>query len=194
MTPLHLVSQLPPPVFGDDSKITKTAQLLLEHGASVHVRNKYGQTPLHLASHFVLAGVVVFLLESGAGVDVRDNTNNTPLHYALSSPIKREFSESHPRIIWSAVKTTKLLLERGANLQMKNINGETPFQVALRSEVQWIVNLVAYDLQNRQAVSSVDRVSSFHVHVPKHRRFVPFLSLLKCDTRLLNDTFLTSCR
>jgi len=174
MTPLHLVSQLPPPVFGDDSKITKTAQLLLEHGASVHVRNKYGQTPLHLASHFVLAGVVVFLLESGAGVDVRDNTNNTPLHYALSSPIKREFSESHPRIIWSLVKTTKLLLERGANLQMKNINGETPFQVALRSEVQWIVNLVAYDLQNRQAMSSVDRVSSFHVHVPKHRRFVPF--------------------
>ena len=176
MTPLHLVSQLPPPLFGDDSKITKTAQLLLEHGASVHVRNKYGQTPLHLASH-VLAGVVVFLLESGAGVDVRDNINNTPLHYALSSPLTRRFSESHPRImIRSLVKTTKLLLERGANLQMKNVNGETPFQVALRRELQWVINLIAYDLQNRQAMSSVDhdRVGTLQVHVPKYRRFVPF--------------------
>ena len=71
MTSLLLVSQSRLPIFGDDSRITTTAQMLLEHGASVNVRNKYGLTPLHLASHHGLSEIVEFLLKFAADVDAR---------------------------------------------------------------------------------------------------------------------------
>ena len=155
MTPLHLISHSPPPVFGDDSQITKIAQLLLKKGASVHARNKHGHAPLHLASHHGLSGVVEVLLKFGADVNARDKINNTPLHFAISSPFTRGFSESHPgspQMNWSVIRTTKLLLAHGANLQIQNVIGETPFHVALRRRELFIFNLLTQHVNNDQAV------------------------------------------
>jgi len=141
---------------GDDSKITKTAQVLLEHGASVHLRNKNGQTPLHLASQRILSGIVEFLLKLGADVDARDNSNITPLHLAISSPFQRRLSKSsldNSPLLWSVITTIKLLLENGVNLQMQNDKGETPFQVALTRGEQEIIHVLSGYVQNDQAMS-----------------------------------------
>jgi cytohesin len=155
MTPLHLISHSSPPVFGDDSQITKIAQLLLKKGASVHARNKHGHVPLHLASHHGLSGVVEVLLKFGADVNARDKINSTPMHFAISSPFTRGFSESHPgspQMIWSVIRTVKLLLAHGANLQIQNVIGETPFHVALRRRELFIFNLLTEHVQNDQAM------------------------------------------
>jgi len=155
MTPLHLVSQNQ---WGDHSQkqITKTAQVLLEHGASVHMQNKYGQMPLHLASQHVLSGIVEVLLKFGADVDARDNNNITPLHFAVSSPFQRGYSKSlvdNSPLLWSVIKTVKLLLGNGANLQMQNDKGETPFQVALRRGEHDILDVLSDYVKNDQAMS-----------------------------------------
>jgi len=155
MTPLHLVSQNQ---WGDNSQkqITKTAQVLLEHGASVHMRIKYGQMPLHLASQHVLSGIVEVLLKFGADVDARDNNNITPLHFAVSSPFQRRYSKSlldNSPLLWSVIKTVKLLLGNGANLQMQNDKGETPFQVALRRGEHDILDVLSDYVKNDQAMS-----------------------------------------
>jgi ankyrin repeat protein len=155
MTPLHLISRSPPPVFGDDSQITKIARLLLKKGASVHARNKHGHVPLHLASHHGLSGVVEVLLKFGADVNARDKINSTPMHFAISSPFTRGFPESHPgspQMNWSIIRTTKLLLAHGANLQIQNVIGETPFHVALRRRELFIFNLLTQHVQNDQAM------------------------------------------
>ena len=152
MTPLHLVSQA---CWASDSKITKTAQLLLKHGASVNVRNKNGQMPIHLASQHGLSGVIQLLLKSGVDVDARDNSNMTPLHFAVSSPFQRGFLKSHPDnspLLSSVVKTIELLLEHGANLEIQNDKGETPFQVALRRGEQEIIDVLSGYVQNDQAI------------------------------------------
>jgi ankyrin repeat protein len=168
MTPLLLALQDPYNISGDDSQITKITQLLLEHGASVHVRNKDGQMPLHLASQHGVSRVVKLLLEFGADVDARDNGNITPLHFAvLSSPLGAfrcgsHVSESNISVVstpdnspsrtptlWSIVETIKLLLRHGANLQMQNDEGETPLQVALSRGGQRIIDVLSsHDVRN----------------------------------------------
>jgi len=145
MTPLLFVSQNP---WGDNYQNTKSAQLLLEHGASVHVRNKNGQMPLHLASQHVLTGIVEILLNLGADVNAQDNSNITPLHFAVSSPFQRGLSKSlllddDSPPLWSVIKTIKLLLGNGANLQMQNDKGETPFQVTLRRGEHVILDVLS---------------------------------------------------
>jgi len=146
MTPLLLVFQYN---LGDHIRITKTAQVLLKHGASVHVRNKNGQMPLHLASQCGLSGIVEFLLKFGADVDARDKSNSTPLHFAVSvsSPFQRRFYKSHHKfpLLSRLIKTIKLLLEHGANLRLQNNKGETPLQVALRRGEQEIIDVLVSD-------------------------------------------------
>jgi len=152
MTPLLLVLHTR---WARDSQIATISRLLLEHGASVHVRNKNGQMPIHLASQHGRSGIVQLLLKSGADVDARDNSNITPLHIAVSSPFQRRFLKSHldsSPLLSSVIKTIKLLLEHGANLQMQNDKGETPFQVALRRGEQKIIDVLSGYVQNDQAI------------------------------------------
>jgi len=156
MTPLLFVSQARHCSSGNDPKITKTALLLLEHGASIHVRNKNGQMPLHIASQLGLSGIVELLLKFGADADARDIRNITPLHFAVSSPFQHGLFKSSlddSPLIFSVIKTIKLLLEYGANLQMKNDKEQTPFQVALRRGEQDIIDVLSDYVQNDQAIS-----------------------------------------
>jgi len=54
-------------------------KILLAHGASVNVKNKEGQTPLHSAEDPTIAQL---LIDHGANVAEKDNHGNTPLHLA----------------------------------------------------------------------------------------------------------------
>jgi ankyrin repeat protein len=117
-----------------DACATAAAQVLLKHGASVHVRNKNGQTPLHLASQHGLFGMVALLLKFGADMDAQDDDNMTPLHFAvhLSSEPDYFLYSSDESKYDKAVKVITLLLKHGVNVQVQNNNGETPLQVASR--------------------------------------------------------------
>jgi len=66
----------------EDTRFFGVAELLLEHGANVHVQNKDGLTPLHLAALGGHTGVAKLLFERGANVDVQNNEGKTPLQVA----------------------------------------------------------------------------------------------------------------
>ena len=112
-TPLHLVSH---------NGCPEIALLLLQRGASVHVRNNKGQTPLHLSSKNVIepsdSGVTIArsLLEYGADVDAHDHKYSTPLHLA----------SFHGRF-----KVAQLLLKHGANVHVRDSEGRTPLHVLM---------------------------------------------------------------
>ena len=57
-------------------------KLLLKLGANLNVRNKSGDTPLHIAVEEGRIEIVEILLEAGADIQVEDHENNTPLHLA----------------------------------------------------------------------------------------------------------------
>jgi len=122
---------------------SSAVKLLLEHGASVHVRNKNGQMPLHLASQSRRSDVVASLLMLGADVDAQDNNHMTPLHFALSSRSPYRFiefdvegngrvMEAKPEVEMDeeALRAIELLLGHGANVHLQNDRGKTPLQIA----------------------------------------------------------------
>ena len=68
--PLHDASAA-----GDIAEVKR----LLDAGADVNAKDKYGETPLHWTSVSGRAEVVKVLLSSGAYVNPRDNNGHTPL-------------------------------------------------------------------------------------------------------------------
>jgi ankyrin repeat protein len=92
------------------------AQLLIERGAEVDPRDKYGLTPLHYASRRGRVGVSRVLIDHGA-VNARKFNNWTPLHSS---------------VYHGYLELTELLLERGANVHVLSDEGLTPYQLSLQ--------------------------------------------------------------
>ena len=62
------------------------AQVLLEHGADVTLRDDTHSTPLHLAASNPDLEIARLLIKHGADVNARNRSNLTPLHLASSPP------------------------------------------------------------------------------------------------------------
>jgi ankyrin repeat protein len=147
-TPLHLASYC-----GG----VKVAQLLLDHGVNINVRDEMGRTPLHESLINLCDGpdydyyidAVRFLLDHGADVGALDNNRSTPLHVVSeygnvkASRLLLErgadvdaLDNDHSTPLHMAsqhgnVKAARLLLERGANAHAQNKNNQTPIQLLM---------------------------------------------------------------
>ena len=71
-TPLHRA-----PRIREDS--VKIMQMLVESGAELDARNKFGKTPLHVAVEREDVEGVKWLVRAGCRLDVRDNRGKTAL-------------------------------------------------------------------------------------------------------------------
>jgi len=75
-------------------------------------KNERGQTPLHVAArHSGSEYVMVWLLVNGADVNATDLNGSTPLHLSVAAKQK---------------SLTKILLQRGALLDVRNLAGKVP--------------------------------------------------------------------
>ncbi len=85
-TVLHTAS-----FFSNELTDEVVSRLLLKNGAKVNVKNKFGQTPLHLAAHPMQGGVepnvdnIELLLQHGADVNAIDKKGQTPLDIAIKN-------------------------------------------------------------------------------------------------------------
>jgi ankyrin repeat protein len=95
------------------------AKLLLEQGADMKACASQGMTVLHCAVCGENASLLTFLLDNGAleVIDVTRNDGDTPLHVAGVSDKRLPLAQ--------------ILVERGARLDIKNINGQTPYEYAI---------------------------------------------------------------
>ena len=157
-TPLHLASY-----FGG----FKVAQLLLNRGVNINVRDAQCRTPLHEAltnlsntveDYFVDA--VRFLLDHGADVEAEDNNHSTPLHV---------ISE------YGNVGAARLLLEHGARVDALDKDHSTPLHVASpRGNVE-IARLL---LEHGADVHALDGNRSTPLHVASESGSVEVARLL----------------
>ncbi|KAH9046654.1 ankyrin repeat-containing domain protein [Lactarius hengduanensis] len=103
----------------------EAVQVLLEHNADVNMRSNKGETPLYVTvyntnDHSETFEKLQRLLELGADPNACDNNHSTPLHQASSKGL---------------LEVARLLLSYGANVDEKDGEGRTPFQVANGQEM-----------------------------------------------------------
>ncbi len=128
--------------------------------------DKYGATPLHLASLSLAYESAELLIEHGANVNSRfiagGNWNkrvngSTPMHFALNAanPNIKELEE-----------IVTLLLKAGANKDLKNGKGETVLDIATK-------NRISADEWKLAGLSTVTNYSSIIEIINKPLRIIP---------------------
>ena len=111
----------------------EVAELLLEHGASVHVRGRTGKTILlNVLSHSQrdLASVVKLLLKHGADVNARDNALKSSLH--LLAQYKGD------------LEVAQILLKHNADVHCQDDNGKTPLHTLLEGPVRYKADVLEH--------------------------------------------------
>lgn len=95
----------------------ETIRLLVERGANINIKDKYGRTPLHLLALFKRGEVVDLLLELGADINSKDEDGLTPLQSAVK--------EGSPG-------TLRALLKHNPDLEQKDRYGQSLLDLAFR--------------------------------------------------------------
>ena len=121
------------------------AELLVSQGADPNVVDKYNDTPLMTicqnADEIDPTDLIILLIDNGAHVNKKDDTRDglTVLSYVVAI---------------GDYELTKLLLEHGADPNIKDALGETVLSVALRSRFMDIVDLLRGHIRSTKIQSS----------------------------------------
>ena len=102
-------------VKGKTSK--EVINFLLEKGMEINQQDSDQRTPLYYANDPLPVSI---LLEKGAEIDHQDSVQDTPLHFAIDE---------------GAIEKIFLLLENGANYNLKNAEGDTAFDLLHAEDV-----------------------------------------------------------
>ena len=94
-------------------------QAFMDLGLSVMEHNKFYDTPLHHTTDF---DTVVWLVDAGASGSAPNDSGDTALHYAVDHGTE-------------SIRVVEFLLARGADVNVKNINGFTPLHLALNLDM-----------------------------------------------------------
>lgn len=94
-------------------------KILVENGANVNIKNKYGNTPLNVALDF---SAVSLLIENGADVNQK-----TPLIGFVKQTIYTTMEDE----IEELIKIIKLLIENGADVNIPDNRGNTALMILL---------------------------------------------------------------
>jgi len=137
---LHYIDALHAATFWHQTEIVK---LLLDAGANVNSRDRYGRTALHDAARSSDVDIVKALLEHDADVNLADNEGILPLQITNNGVIARLLIEKGATIggplLYDAVsacnyEVAKVLVEMGADLKWQTNLGYTALHAAIWNE------------------------------------------------------------
>ena len=151
--PLHLVSGLTNK--NEDERLVLARLLLTDSGADLNAQDVYGKTPLHCASHNGRPKIVQLLLAHGANPHAVDNQGRNPLHQLPTLVYYKEYPQDFLRVTQLLLEqgvdinaldrnhetplhiasylglfeNITVLLDHGANANLKNIHGQVPLHL-----------------------------------------------------------------
>lgn len=137
------------------SSNTKLVESLLANGACASAPDNKGVTPLHVAAYGGKMRLLEMLLSGDVDIDIKDENGMTPLSMAIqhTKPLDKEEEQIYEDKVEGIVeefnrqakgirKTISLLLEKGADVNARTNNGETPLSMATRLRQKDIVMLL----------------------------------------------------
>ncbi|RDD46134.1 E3 ubiquitin-protein ligase MIB1 [Trichoplax sp. H2] len=135
----------------------EVADLLIQQGhADINSCNAInGETPLHIAIDKANVKMIELLLERDADINLQDMIGNTPLHKiirTLTQILAREKqSGTYEKIAkTSALSIISMLLSKGANINIKDNEGSTPYDLC----DHFTLYLIKLHCQNEEEQSS----------------------------------------
>jgi ankyrin repeat protein len=131
---------------------TDFAMLLIDHGSSLSIQNRQGQTALMLSAEWRNEEVLKYLLTKNINTNVLDHSGNNALIYAAknsadTSQLVQELlcagsdidqqnidgnSALFEAVYYGNLKNVTLLAKEGASLNLKNKSQLTPLQYAIK--------------------------------------------------------------
>ncbi|KAL2310040.1 hypothetical protein Nmel_006278 [Mimus melanotis] len=146
--------------------------LLLKCGADPSLIDGEGFSSIHLAVLFQHMPIIAYLIAKGQNIDTTDFNGQTPLMLTAQKAIGPEpmrfllkFNPSlnavdnvqkntalHWAIASRNTSAVDLLLEAGASLDIKNVKGETPLDIAYQSQNHFMVYMIQEEerMRNRR--------------------------------------------
>lgn len=129
-TPLHLIAMggAGLDAYGDEmDQLKEVVKKLDERKADKEAKDRFGQTPLHIAVRSGTKAITEKLLEIGAKQHVTDSEKKTPFHFA----------------VWGGHEDlARLLLDLGADIEAEDAGGMTPLCAAAGMGHQAIVQML----------------------------------------------------
>ncbi|MBE33769.1 hypothetical protein CL647_06800, partial [bacterium] len=122
---------------GDISEVKN----LLDRGADVDAKGRYGWTALYLATKYNHVKTVQLLLNSEADVNARNNNGSTALHRAVYE---------------NNVKIVQLLLDNRADVNARNKYGSTALFRATFRDVKIVKALVQAEADIEAKITSIE--------------------------------------
>jgi ankyrin repeat protein len=107
-----------------------TLRIFIENNANLNARDSQGNSALHAAVHWNAIISATFLVSTGMDINAHSLNGNTPLHDTVSS----ERIEIESKAVSSErIEIESLLIRHGANLESRNMDGNTPLMEAVKS-------------------------------------------------------------
>lgn len=88
----------------------ESLRILIKNGLKVNNQNENGNTALHFINRLNREQLIIFLINNGAYVNIQNNAGKTPIFYARD------------------IDVAKLLITYGANLDIKDNNGQNAIE------------------------------------------------------------------
>lgn len=108
------------------------AKAIIKHGVDVNFTDAEGNTPLILVSAHGDRDMAYVLLEHGANLDAKNHSGTTALMAAIKNEKAHEMIGSPDlHIELDSLLTTKLLIEKGADVSLTDRDGRTAHDFAL---------------------------------------------------------------
>ncbi|XP_058454154.1 uncharacterized protein LOC131432097 [Malaya genurostris] len=140
--------------------------ILIEHGASVMAKDKYGRIPLHIAIEKKAKKVVEILLKHEQTTEM------------LRTSGKYERTALHLAAIYDNYEILNILIEHGASVMAKDEDGRIPLHIAIETNAKKVIEILLEHEQATEMLLTSDESEGNGLHLAAYYKKYELVNIL----------------